>query len=163
MTDRAKKITDLQGTANLANTDLVVVAANTSDGWTSRNISVYNFAKVIKNLVIRAPQNANVYSNSVSIASNGTSNVSMLSIANSNFLSLEVTAKDISTNDYTYATVIIVNDGNNVSTNVRSVSVGNNLINFSGASISNSIVNVLFRRSTGASSNVTFNYSVSLL
>ncbi len=164
MTDRARKITELQGITNVAMTDKVIVAANTvEDGWSTRNIDIGVFARNISSKLLNLP-GSNTYQGSVTFASNGNANVTFLSLpANTNFGHIDLAAKDPLTSDYSLATINVVNDGvSNVVVDTFLINIGDNKIDVTGNIVSN-VVTLFFSRANASTTPVTLSYSVTVL
>lgn len=168
MTDRAKKISQLQTTSSVANTDKLVVlkdAANTSAAST-RAMTMNAFAQSIGNLIRLDPANTVVQSNTIIVASNGTSLVPFFTFANNDAGHIEFHAKDYSTGDITAGYLTLVSNSsvaNLISSHV--VTVGSNPISFNNTPTVNNTsgaVIIYFSRNSAATSNVEIKYKVTL-
>lgn len=109
---------------------------------------------------------ANVYSGTINASSNDTSDVVIINLpANINFGHVELTAADITSGDYTRSLINFVADPStgDVSSNSWNTSVGNNNIQIDGIWSSSNNVALKFNRASNATSNVVFNYVVSVV
>ena len=163
MTDRARKITELQGVTNVAMSDKVVVSTNSAGVWSTRNMDIGILAQNMSSKYLDLP-GSNTFQNTATLASNYTANVAFLVLpVNTHFSHIKIVAKDTSTGDYIKATLNIVTDGiSNTNVNTSLIGVGNNQINVVGNLVSNAVT-LYFNRASAATSNVTFNYSVTVL
>lgn len=168
MTDRAKKISELQTTSSVANTDKIVVlkdAANTSAAST-RAMTINAFAQSVGNLIRLDPANTTIVANTIVRASNGTSLVSFFTFANNDAGHMDFHAKDYSSGDITAGHLTLVS--NSIAANLginEVVTIGPNPIRFDNAPAVNNttgVVTLFFTRDNATTSNVEIKYKVTL-
>lgn len=165
MTDRAKKISELQTTTSVALTDKLVVlkdATNTSIAAT-RAMTMANLANSIGAAVRLDIANSSVSSNTVTRQSNGTSSVAFFTFANNDAGHVYFHAKDETTGDITagHFTLVSNNTIANLSVGTGTTTIGSNQILFDNAptiNVSTSAVTLYFRRQSAATSNVIIKY-----
>lgn len=173
MTDRAKKISELQTTSTVANTDKIVVlkdAANTSAAST-RAMTVNAFAQSITALVQAPIVNSAAVSNSVTIPSNGTTPVAFfnynVAFGRSGCCDILVNAVDTTTNTVTIGKMLIAILGSQANINYTSTcELGTNPIKFDVVPAVNTISNnvtLYLRRESAASSDVNVRFIATLL
>lgn len=173
MTDRAKKISELQTTSTVATTDKIVVlkdAANTSVAST-RAMTVNAFAQSITTLVQAPIVNSTAVSNSVVIPSNGTSPVAFFNYnipaGRTGCCDILVNAVDTTTNTVTIGKMLIAVLGSQANINYSSTSeLGTNPIKFDVVPNVNTISNnvtLYMRRESSATSNVNIRFLATLL
>lgn len=163
MTDRAKKISELQTTAAVANTDKIVVlkdAANTTLAAT-KAMTVNSFAQSIAPL-LELP-GAVVVKGSVTIPSNGTSYVDFFTFDGTTYKSgeIRVHADDATDHNYTMGHLYFVKSDTEANCQILITYMGVNPIIID----SNPTINVTsgstsfqFRRNDVSTSNVSLRY-----
>lgn len=164
MTDRAKKISELQATTTVANTDKLVVLKDPSGTPLTRSVTANLFALSIGPIARMDITGATLSKNSVSIASSGTSNVEFLTVANSKMYALTYTATDIGDGDYSMGCIYVT--ANNTQANAYTSfasSIGGNqiLVNVSpSVNAGANTTSVYFTRQSSSTTNVTINYQL---
>lgn len=171
MTDRAKKISELQVTTSVANTDKLVVlkdAANASIA-TTRAISISSIAQSLTPLVQAAIPNTTVISNSVVVASNGSTPVPFfvydIGPGKSGCCQLTFHARDSFTNSITGGSLSIVAIGGAANLSYSAASIGTNQIGFGEAPLVNTVSNTVtlyFARDAATTTNVNIRYSATI-
>jgi hypothetical protein len=172
MTDRAKKISELQVTTSVANTDKLVVlkdAANASIA-TTRSISLSSLAQSLTPLVQASIPNTTVISNSVIVASNGSTPVPFFTYdigpGKSGCCQLMFHARDSFTNSITGGTLTAVAIGTEANMNYDSVAaIGTNQIGFGIQPLVNAASNTVtlfFARDSATTTNVSIRYTATI-
>lgn len=161
MTDRAKKISELQATTSVANTDKLVVLKDPAGTPLTRSVTANVFALSIAPIARADIPGANVSVGNVSIASNGTSNVTFLTIANSKFYEVTVIASDAISGDRAMAKIIAAANDTEMMASVDNITVGTNEISIDHIHEVNAIANttsLVFWRGSATTANVNFKY-----
>lgn len=171
MTDRAKKISELQVTTSVVATDKIVVlkdAANASIAAT-KAMSVNSFAQSITPLVQANIPNTTVISNSIVVASNGTTPVPFLvyDIGPGKTGCCQVTlhARDNYTNTITGGSMSVVAMGSEANLVVYTAQIGPTQIGFGLSPLVNTAANTVtlyFARDAEATTNVNIRYSATI-
>lgn len=167
MADNSKKVSELAIANTVATTDRVMVLRTPASNASARTITVNNFAESIKPLVQNIIPNTTVIANSVTVASNGTSNVAFFSYTigagKTGCCDIILHARDSTTDSTTAATILIVANTSDTAASVTSVEVGDNQILFTPnpVFVSNTVT-VYFTRSSAATSNVTVRFSATI-
>jgi hypothetical protein len=172
MTDRAKKISELQTTSSVANTDKIVVlkdAANTSAAST-RAMTINAFAQSITTLVQAPIPNTLTIANSITVASNGTSIVSFCSYSFANgrtgCCDVKVHARDTTSNSVSVGSFVVAVNGPEANLNYSLISeLGSNPIKFNTTPLVNTISNTVtlyLNRTSAANSEVNVKYIVTV-
>lgn len=164
MTDRAKKISELQATSSVANTDKIVVLKDPSGTPLTRSATANVFALSIGPIARLDIPGSTVSKNTVSIASNGTSNVAFLTVANSKMYSIAYAAFDFGDGDYSVGEIYVTANNSQVNaySSVRS-SIGGNQVLLNVSPTINTSANtttLYFTRQSSSTSNVTINYQL---
>ncbi len=172
MTDRAKKISELTVTTSVANTDKLVVlkdAANASIA-TTRAISISSIAQSLTPLVQASIPNTTVISNTVTIASNGSTPVTWftynIGTGSSGCCHVEFHARDTTNAAVTGGFLSVVALGNTANMHYGAASLGNNQIGFDSNPIVNTVSNTVslqFYRNAATTTNVTVKYTVTII
>jgi hypothetical protein len=167
MADNSKKISELALASNVAITDRVVVLRSPAANASVRTITVNNFAESIKPLVQNIIPGTTVIANSVTVASNGTSNVAFFSYTigdgKTGCCDITVHARDATTDSTTAGHILIVANTSDVSASVTSVEVGDNQILLTpNPTISSNVVTVYFTRSEPTTSVVSLRFSATV-
>ena len=132
-----------------------------------RTITVNNFAESIKPLVQNIIPNTTVIANSVTVASNGTSNVAFftyeITAGRTGCCDIIVHARDITTGCVTAGHILIVANTSNVAASATTADVGLPGISFDvqPTFVSNTIT-VYFKRTDVATSNVNLRYAATI-
>lgn len=172
MTDRAKKISELQVTTSVANTDKLVVlkdAANTTIA-TTKSISVSSLAQSLTPLVQASIPNTTVISNTVTVASNGSTPVPFFTYdigpGKTGCCHIMFHARDNFTNSITGGSLAAVAIGNTANMNYNSVAaIGNNQIGFGIQPTVNVVANTVtlfFARDFATTTNVNIRYTATI-
>lgn len=172
MTDRAKKISELQVTTSVSTTDKIVVlkdAANSSIAST-KAITVNSFAQSITSLVQAPIPNTSVVSNSVTIQSSGNTPVPFFSYdigpGKTGCCHLMLHARDSSTNSITGGMLMVVAYGAEANMNYNSIAaIGNNQIRFEiqpTVNTSANLVTLYFARDFPTTTNVNIRYTATI-
>lgn len=168
MTDRAKKISELQATTSVANTDKLVVlkdAANTTAAST-RSMTMTNFANSVKGLIAPQVPNSVYVSNTLTLASNGTSYVNAISFSVTTYDGMDVTFHANEGNNITIGKVVVVANTSEANAQYLVTTVGPNPIIVDTAPVINTTSNTVFiqfRRGSATSTNVVVRYSATLM
>lgn len=171
MTDRAKKISELQVTTSVANTDKLVVlkdAANTTIA-TTRAISVSSLAQSLTPLVQASIPNTTVISNTVTVASTGDTPAPWFSYSigpgKTGCCHIEFHARDFHDNAISGGFLSVVALGNESNMHYGAASLGNNYIGFDInpiVNVASNTVTMLFYRSPTTTTNVTIRYTATI-
>lgn len=167
MTDRAKKISELQTTSSVANTDKIVVlkdAANTSAAST-RAMTINAFSYSAGPLIRMDLPGSEITVGNVAVNSNGGSNVAFLTVANCKSYEVFYFAVDLSANgDRSIGHLFVTANNTDVNTyNQVTSTIGNNAISFNVAATINAAANtttLYFTRQSATSANVFIKYSL---
>ena len=168
MTDRAKKISELQATTSVANTDKLVVlkdAANSSIAST-RSMTMTNFANSVKGLIAPQVPNSVYVSNTFTVVSNGTSYVNAFSFSVTDYDGMDVTFHANEGNNITIGKVVVVANTSDANAQYLVTAVGPNHIIMDAAPVINTTSNLVFiqlRRNSATSTNVVVRYSATLM
>ena len=168
MTDRAKKISELQATTSVANTDKLVVlkdAANSSIAST-RYMTMTNFANSVKGLIAPQVPNSVYVSNTFTVVSNGTSYVNAFSFSVTDYDGMDVTFHANEGNNVTIGKVVVVANTSDANAQYLVTAVGPNHIIMDAAPVINTTSNLVFiqlRRNSATSANVSVRYSATLM
>lgn len=172
MTDRAKKISELQTTSTVATTDKIVVlkdAANLSVAST-RAMTVNAFAQSITSLVQAPISNSLAIANSINIPSNGATPVAFfnynISVGRTGCCDVIVNAIDTTTNAVTLGRLLVSVLGSQANINASTSELGTNPIKFDVVPAINAISNnvtLYLRRESAASTNVNIRFIATLL
>jgi len=167
MATNSKKVSELPLASNVATTDRVMVLRSPSSNASVRTITVNNFAESIKPLVQNIIPNTTVIANSVTVASNGTSNVAFFSYTvgdgKTGCCDITLHARDTTTDSTTAGHILIVANTSDSSASLTSVEVGNNQILFTpNPTFSSNVVTVYFTRSAAATTNVLIRFTATV-
>lgn len=168
MTDRAKKISELQATTSVANTDKLVVlkdAANSSIAST-RSMTMTNFANSVKGLIAPQVPNSAFTSNTFTITSNGTSYVNAFSFSVTDYDGMDVTFHANESNNITIGKVVVVANTSEANAQFLVTTIGSNPIILDSAPVVNATSNLVFiqfRRGSATSTNVVVRYSATYM
>lgn len=168
MADNSKKVSELPTTTNAASTDRILILRSPASNASVRTITANDFANSTKLSFAAVIPNTTVVSNSVTVASNGTSNVAFFSyaIANGKTGCCEVTvhARDATTDSTTAAHILVVaNTSAAVSSVVGYSEIGSPNIDFNISPVYNSnTITLYFTRGAAATSNVLLRFSATL-
>jgi hypothetical protein len=167
MADNSKQVSELPLASNVATTDRVMILRSPAANASVRTITVNNFAESIKPLVQNIIPGTTVIANSVTVASNGTSNVAFFSYTigdgKTGCCDISIHARDATTDSTSAGQILIVANTSTVSASVTSVEVGDNQILLNpNPTISSNVVTVYFTRSDAATSNVNLRFSATV-
>lgn len=167
MANTGNKVSELPTAANVATTDRVMVLRDPAGNASVRTVTLANFANSIVKLVQNNIPNTTVVSNSVSFASNGTSNVAFFSYSVANGATgccdIAVHARDTTTDSTTAGSLLIVANTSNCVISATTAEVGNPAISFNVTPIiSSNVVTVYFTRTAAATSNVSLRFSATI-
>lgn len=167
MANDAKKTSQLGVATTLSANDRVVVLTNPASSAQTQTITITNFANAIIDKVQAIIPNTTVIANSVTIASNGTSNVAFFSYTigagKTGCSDITLHARDTVSDSTTAATILIVANNSFVSASVSSEEVGNNSILFTPSPVkSGNNIAVYFTRSAAATSNVNIRFAATI-
>jgi hypothetical protein len=170
MTDRAKKITELQVTTSVANTDKFVVVKDAANATiaTTRSISLGSLAQSLTPLVQAPVPNTTFVSNAVSVISAGETLVPWFSYqvpaSKTGCIEIRVHARD----DQNITTGIIFAAVNSTAIDFNHTvvaSVGQNTIQFNHLPTMNSETNTVtlfFNRAEPSTNAVTVRYAITI-
>lgn len=167
MTDRAKKISELQVTTSVANTDKLVVLKDAANATiaTTRAISVSSLAQSLTPIVQAPIPNTTVVANTATVASNGQTPVPWFSYnitpGSTGCCHIEFHARDTHTNAVSGGFISIVALGNEANVGYSGATLGTNPIGFDVNPIVNVVSNTvtaLFYRASATTTNVTVRY-----
>lgn len=168
MADNSKKVSELPITTNAASTDRILILRSPASNASVRTITANDFANSTKLSFAAIIPNTTVVSNSVTVASNGTSNVAFFSyaIANGKTGCCEVTvhARDTTTESTTAAHIMVVANTTNVTSSVVGYAeIGSPNIDFNvSPTYSSNTVTLFFTRGAAATSNVLLRFSATI-
>lgn len=165
MTDRAKRISQLQTTSSVANTDKIVVlkdAANTSAAST-RAMTVNAFAQSIKPLVQDIIPNTTVVGTQINVASNNTSYVPfyVYNVPANKTGCLEVRLHARDGNNITAGQLFVAINATTANIVQMMAIVGDTTIDFDNAPLVNTTANTVtlyMRRGANTTNNVSIRY-----
>jgi len=169
MADNSKKVSELPLATNVASTDRILILRSPSSDPSVRTITTNNFANALLTLLPVILPNSVVTSNSVTITSNGTANVSFFTFDSStnginDAVNIKIHARDANTGDISTGEIFCVANTTAVNSNVLFAEIGANKIKFNPTpTINNStgIVTLFVNRESAATSNVLIKYLVS--
>lgn len=167
MADNSKKVSELPTTTNAASTDRILILRSPASNASVRTITANDFANSTKLSFAAIIPNTTVVSNSVTIASNGTSNVAFFSYAIANgktgCCDIMVHARDTTTDSTSAAHILIVANNSATASQPTGAEVGSVAISFNVTpTISSNVVTVYFTRTAAATSNVLLRYSATI-
>lgn len=167
MADNSKKISELPTASNAASTDRLLVLRNPASNASVRTITANDFANSAKLLFANVIPDTTVVSNSVTIASNGTSNVAFFSYTvgsgKTGCCDITVHARDVTTDSTSAASILIVANTSAAQKQETQVTVGSPAITFEvDPTFSSNVVTVYFTRSAAATSNVLLRFSATI-
>lgn len=164
MTDRAKKISELQATTSVASTDKIVVLKDPSGTPSTRSVTANIFAQSIGSIARMDLPNATVSVGNVTVASNGSTAVAFLTVANSKFYDVFYTVKDVTSLDKSIGHLYVAANNSDISvTSVATAMIGTNPIDTDISATINATANtttLYFIRSSATTANVVFNYKL---
>lgn len=167
MADNSKKISELPIAANVASTDRILVLRSPASSPSVRTVSANDFSNSLKNSFANVIPDTTVVSNSVSIPSNGTSNVAFftytIGAGKTGCCDIIVHARDVTTDSTTAAHLLIVANTSAAEIQPTGAEVGNPTISFNvDPTFSSNVVTVYFTRTGAATSNVLLRYSATI-
>lgn len=167
MADNSKKVSELPTASNVASTDRLLVLRSPASNASVRTVTANDFANSAKLLFANIIPNTTVISNSVSIASNGTSNVAFFSYAidavRTGSCEVSLHARDTTTGSTTVGRLLVVTNSSSATQAPLYAEVGSPTIDFDvDPVLSSNVMTLYFRRSGAASSNVLIRYSATL-
>jgi hypothetical protein len=161
MTDRAKKISELQATTSVANTDKLVVLKDPSGTPLTRSATANVFALSIGPIArLDLPGAVHTLANTTA-TSNGTSNVTWLSVSNTYMFHVLYTAVDQNTGDKSIGEIFVAANTSvaNSENQYTSRKIGSNPVNvFVNPAVNSTIIYMTFNRDSSSTANVKFNY-----
>lgn len=167
MTDRAKKISELQTTSSVANTDKIVVlkdAANTTAAST-RAMTINAFSYSVGPLIRMDLPGSEMSVGNVTLNSNNGNATPFLTVANCKAYEVFYFAQDLSASaDKSIGHLFVTANSTSVDAyNQATSSVGNNTISFDIPGTINAVANtttLYFSRQSATSANVLIKYSL---
>lgn len=168
MAERGKKISELQTTTTVANTDRLVILKDPGGTPSTRSLTVNVFAQALTPLVQTPVAETTFVSNSQLFASNGTSNVAWLQYTlptNRTGMEIKFHARDVTSTESSIGTIYIVTNSSAANTSLDITKLGSNKINFDVAPDYNTTSNTItfyFTRDSSASTNVRLKYSATV-
>lgn len=161
MADNSKKVSELPTTTNAASTDRILILRSPASNASVRTITASDLAKSIAPLLPTVVPNTTVVSNTVTVASNGTTGVSFLTF-NADAAEIRFHAYDTNSGDITTGHMYCAANNTEACTYVSVAEVGNNKIRFdepAAVNVSSGVVTLKFRRDSSATTNVTIRYA----
>jgi hypothetical protein len=167
MADNSKQVSELPLASNVATTDRVMILRSPAANASVRTITVNNFAESIKPLVQNIIPGTTVIANSVTVASNGTSNVAFFSYTigdgKTGCCDITVHARDATTDSTTAGHILIVANTSEAAASATTAEVGIPGISFDvQPTFTSNSVTVYFKRTDAATSNVNLRFSVTI-
>ena len=167
MADNSKKVSELPTTTNAASTDRILILRSPASNASVRTITANDFANSTKLSFANIVPDTIVTTNSVNIASNGTSNVAFFSYTvgagKTGCLDMDVHAKDESGLNASIGKIYIVGNTSAISETNSLVQIGPNIILFDVDPIlSSNVITLYFTRNSATTSNVTIRYAATI-
>ena len=161
MTDRAKKISELQATTSVANTDKLVVLKDPSGTPLTRSATANVFALSIGPIARLDLPGSTVTLGNTTVSSNGTTAVTWLTATNTQCFNVFYTAVDQSTGEKSVGEIFVAANNTiaNSENNYSLTKIGTNPINvYVNTAVNSNTIYVVFNRSSASTANVKFNY-----
>lgn len=168
MADRGKKISELQTTTTVANTDRLVILKDPAGTPSTRSLTVNVFAQALTPLVQTPVSETSFVSNSQLFASNGTSDVAWLQYTlptGRTGMEINFHARDVTTTESSVGTLFVVTNSSAANTSLNITKIGSNPINFDVSpnyNTSSNTVTFYFNRSSAATTNIRLKYSATV-
>jgi len=167
MANDAKKTSQLGIATTLSANDRVVVLTNPASSAQTQTITITNFANAIIDKVQAIIPNTTVIANSVTISSNGNSNVAFFSYTigagKTGCSDITLHARDTVSDSTTAATILTVANNSFVSASVSSEEVGDISILFTPSPVkSGNTITLYFTRGAAATSNVNIRFAATI-
>lgn len=167
MADNSKKVSELPTTTNAASTDRILILRSPASNASVRTITANDFANSTKLSFAAIIPNTTVTSNSITVSSNGTSNVAFFSYAidsgKTGCCDITVHARDVTTDSTSAASILLVANTSFVQKQETQVVVGTPSITFDvDPTLSSNVITVYFTRSAAATSNVLLRFSATI-
>ncbi len=167
MADNSKKVSELPTTTNAASTDRILILRSPASNASVRTITANDFANSTKLSFANIVPDTIVTTNSVNIASNGTSNVAFFSYTvgagKTGCMSMDIHARDASGFNASIGKIYIVGNTSVISETNSLVQIGPNVILFDvDPTLSSNVITLYFRRDSATTSNVTIRYAATI-
>ena len=167
MADNSKKVSELPTTTNAASTDRILILRSPASNASVRTITANDFANSTKLSFANIIPDTIVTTNSVTIASNGTSNVAFFSYTvasgKTGCLDMDIHAKDANNTSATIGHIYVVGNTTAISETDSTVQIGDNIISFDVTpTISSNVITLYFKRGSASSGNVTIRYAATI-
>lgn len=167
MADNSKKVSELPTTTNAASTDRILILRSPASNASVRTITANDFANSTKLSFAAIIPNTTVTSNSITVSSNGTSNVAFFSYTidsgKTGCCDITVHARDVTTDSTSAASILLVANTSFVQKQETQVTVGTPSITFDvDPTLSSNVITVYFTRSDAATSNVLLRFSATI-
>jgi len=168
MADNSKKVSELPTTTNAASTDRILILRSPASNASVRTITANDFANSTKLSFANIVPDTIVTTNSVNIASNGTSNVAFFSYTvadgKTGCLDMDIHAKDVTGGlNASIGKIYIVGNTSVVSETTSMIQIGPNVILFDVDPIlSSNVVTLYFRRNSATTSNVIIRFAATI-
>jgi hypothetical protein len=167
MADNSKKVSELPNTTNAASTDRILILRSPASNASVRTITANDFIGSFKTSFANTIPDTTVVANSVTVASNGTSNVAFFSYTigagKTGCCDVILHARDATSDSTTAAHILIVANNSAVDFQPTAVEVGIPAISFNVTpTLSSNIVTLSFVRTGAATSNVSVRFSATI-
>lgn len=167
MANDAKKTSQLGIATTLSANDRVVVLTNPAASAQTQTITLTNFANSIIDKVQAIIPNTTVIANSVTIASNGTANVSFFSYTigsgKTGCCDITLHARDATLDSTSAASILVVANNSYVDSQVTVKEVGTNQILFDIEPVkSGNTISLFFTRSGATTTNVNIRFAATI-
>ena len=164
MTDRAKKISELQATTTVANTDKLVVLKDPSGTPLTRSVTINAFAQSVKGLFAPHVPNSSFVSNTLVITSDGTNYVNSISYSLNDADGAEIMIHANDDDNVTIGRAWVVANTSFANAYVDMVQIGSNPIVWDGTVVISG-TNVILKctRQFASTANVTIKYHMTIM
>lgn len=167
MADNSKKISELPTASNAALTDRILILRSPAANASVRTISANDFISSFQIPILSVIPNTTVTSNSITVSSNGNSNVAFFSYTidsgKTGCCDITVHARDVTTDSTSAASILLVANTSFVQKQETQVTVGTPSIQFDvDPTLSSNVITLYFKRSAEATSNVLLRFSATI-
>lgn len=164
MTDRAKKISELQATTSVANTDKLVVLKDPAGTPLTRSVTANVFALSIRSLILATLPNSTFIANTSTIVSDGTNYVNAFSYSIVDYDAAEIVFHATENNNITIGRALIVANSTTSNAFIDSTLIGSNPIIFDGTiALSSNTVTLQLKRNSASTANISMKYTALFL
>jgi hypothetical protein len=167
MANTGNKVSELPTAANVATTDRVMVLRDPAGNASVRTVTLANFANSIMPLVQNNIPDTTVTSNSITLASNGTSNVAFFSYTigagKTGCCDIQLHARDLNGHNISAGHILIVANTTAASKTETTVQIGSNVILFDpDPTLVSNTITVYFRRDSATTDGVNIRFSATI-